>query len=162
MGWSIDTQQLYIGNGTIAEGAPATGVTEILTEYSILDFTNSITSNIALINANVAAVASNVAILQNNASSITKILLPSSSGVIANSMTGNNATITYTLTQANSLQRTGIFKLSRIGSTIVYNDDYNETATSDIVLSATANATNASLNYTTTSYTSFKYQITAQ
>jgi hypothetical protein len=34
MGWSLDTQQLYIGNGTITEGAPTAGVTEILTEHS--------------------------------------------------------------------------------------------------------------------------------
>ena len=33
-GWSIDTRQLYIGNGTIAEGAPVIGNTEILTEFS--------------------------------------------------------------------------------------------------------------------------------
>ena len=34
MGWSLDTQQLYIGNGTIIEGAPTEGVTEILTQHS--------------------------------------------------------------------------------------------------------------------------------
>jgi Pectate lyase superfamily protein/Major tropism determinant N-terminal domain len=33
-GWSVDTQRLFIGNGTIQEGAPAVGVTEILTQYS--------------------------------------------------------------------------------------------------------------------------------
>ena len=35
IGWSIDTQQLYIGNGTLEEGAPMLGVTEILTEKSL-------------------------------------------------------------------------------------------------------------------------------
>ena len=34
LGWSVDTRQLYIGNGTIEEGAPTLGNTEILTEYS--------------------------------------------------------------------------------------------------------------------------------
>lgn len=34
MGWSLDTQQLYIGNGTTSEGAPSEGVTEILTQNS--------------------------------------------------------------------------------------------------------------------------------
>ena len=34
LGWSIDTRQLYIGNGTLEEGAPEVGNTEILTEYS--------------------------------------------------------------------------------------------------------------------------------
>ena len=33
-GWAIDTQQLYIGNGTLAEGAPALGVTQIVTTGS--------------------------------------------------------------------------------------------------------------------------------
>jgi len=34
LGWSLDTQRLYIGNGTLAEGAPVQGVTEVLTQYS--------------------------------------------------------------------------------------------------------------------------------
>ena len=34
LGWSVDTRQLYIGNGTLAEGAPVIGNTEILTEFS--------------------------------------------------------------------------------------------------------------------------------
>ena len=33
-GWSTDTRQLYIGNGTLEEGAPVVGNTEILTEFS--------------------------------------------------------------------------------------------------------------------------------
>jgi hypothetical protein len=36
LGWALDTRQLYIGNGTIAEGAPEIGITEILTQYSDL------------------------------------------------------------------------------------------------------------------------------
>lgn len=34
LGWAIDTQQLYIGNGTFSEGAPSEGNTEILTALS--------------------------------------------------------------------------------------------------------------------------------
>ena len=33
-GWVIDQRKLYIGNGTVSEGAPAIGNTEILTQYS--------------------------------------------------------------------------------------------------------------------------------
>jgi len=36
MGWSIDSQRLFIGNGTFTEGAPTQGVTEILTQHSNL------------------------------------------------------------------------------------------------------------------------------
>ena len=44
LGWSTDTRQLYIGNGTLEEGAPIIGNTEILTEFSdILNFTNTYT-----------------------------------------------------------------------------------------------------------------------
>ena len=34
LGWSIDERRLYIGNGTLEEGAPVIGNTEILTEFS--------------------------------------------------------------------------------------------------------------------------------
>lgn len=34
LGWVIDDQRLYIGNGTVADGAPAVGNTEILTANS--------------------------------------------------------------------------------------------------------------------------------
>ena len=44
LGWSTDTRQLYIGNGTLQDGAPVIGNTEILTEFSdILNFTNTYT-----------------------------------------------------------------------------------------------------------------------
>lgn len=35
-GWALDNRKLFIGNGTIAEGAPTIGNTEILTEHSNL------------------------------------------------------------------------------------------------------------------------------
>lgn len=35
MAWALDTQQLYIGNGSVAEGAPAVGNTKILTENDL-------------------------------------------------------------------------------------------------------------------------------
>ncbi len=44
LGWSIDTRRLFIGNGTLQEGAPVVGNTEILTEFSdILAFQTSYT-----------------------------------------------------------------------------------------------------------------------
>ena len=36
LGWSLDQRRLFIGNGTLTEGAPAEGTTEILTQYSDL------------------------------------------------------------------------------------------------------------------------------
>lgn len=44
LGFSIDQRRLYIGNGTLAEGAPTEGVTEILTENTdILTVINTYT-----------------------------------------------------------------------------------------------------------------------
>lgn len=44
LGWSVDERRLFIGNGTIAEGAPVVGNTEILTEFSdILAFQTTYT-----------------------------------------------------------------------------------------------------------------------
>lgn len=34
LGWALDTRRLYIGNGALTEGAPSTGRTEILTQYT--------------------------------------------------------------------------------------------------------------------------------
>ena len=62
-GWCVDTQQLFIGKGTLAEGAPETGVTEISTEYttaSIINSFNSLNANVANISAVVAAITSQI------------------------------------------------------------------------------------------------------
>jgi hypothetical protein len=39
-GWAVDTQKLYIGNGSIDEGAPEVGNTEILTEHTVSNLFN--------------------------------------------------------------------------------------------------------------------------
>lgn len=36
IGWAVDTQKVYIGNGSVAEGAPQVGNTNLLTEHSDL------------------------------------------------------------------------------------------------------------------------------
>jgi len=36
LGWAIDTQELYIGNGAVAEGAPQVGNTKVITEHDDL------------------------------------------------------------------------------------------------------------------------------
>lgn len=44
LGWATDERRLFIGNGTLADGAPVVGNTEILTEYSdILGFATAYT-----------------------------------------------------------------------------------------------------------------------
>ena len=36
IGWAIDTRELFIGNGSVAEGSPAVGNTKVLTQYDNL------------------------------------------------------------------------------------------------------------------------------
>ena len=36
LGWAVDTQELFIGNGAVSEGAPAVGNSKILTEHDNL------------------------------------------------------------------------------------------------------------------------------
>ena len=45
-GWAIDNRNLYIGNGTLAEGAPEIGNTRILTEYDANIFNLVTTSTV--------------------------------------------------------------------------------------------------------------------
>lgn len=40
LGWAIDTQELFIGNGSVAEGAPAVGNTKIMTERDFVTENN--------------------------------------------------------------------------------------------------------------------------
>ena len=42
LGWAIDTQELYIGNGAVSEGAPAVGNTRILTDKDIAEFNSPV------------------------------------------------------------------------------------------------------------------------
>lgn len=42
LGWAVDTQELYIGNGSVSEGAPAVGNTKVLTQHdNIFEFANT-------------------------------------------------------------------------------------------------------------------------
>jgi hypothetical protein len=44
LGWAIDQRRLFIGNGTLEDGAPVIGNTEVLTEFSdILEFASQYT-----------------------------------------------------------------------------------------------------------------------
>lgn len=155
MGWSVDTQQLYIGNGTIAEGAPETGVTEILTQYSMLEFTLNFSSNLANLAANVSTLSNTVANVSPTTYSLS--LNASSSGNIYTAST-STAVIKYYLNQNGAQERVGTLKMARLGSTVNYTDDYTETGTSDIVFSfINAGGTAANLYYTTTTATTITF-----
>lgn len=167
MGWSIDTRKLYIGNGTLAEGAPTEGKTEILTEYSILDFTTGLVGNVTALQSNVAILQSNVVVIDSQIQALqagtttsnVSILPSSSSGTIA-PIYANNAVISYTLTQGSNI-RSGTLSFTRSGSTVVTDEEYTQTSSSiDAVLTMDASTgVRADLNYTTVTASSLLYRI---
>ena len=61
LGWSIDERRLFIGNGTLNEGAPEIGNTEILTIYSPI---GAALSNIAIIESEITVLQGNIANLE--------------------------------------------------------------------------------------------------
>ncbi len=168
IGWSIDSRRIYIGNGTLSEGAPIEGRTEILTEFSIVNFTDTLTSNVAILQSNVVVLQGNITTLTNeiailqagtlNSNSVS--LLSSSTGTIAG-INGTNALINYTLVQGSN-QRSGSIQMSRFGSTVSYEEDYTQTGSTDINFTMSANSSAASLNYTTTTATNLLYRVTVQ
>lgn len=166
LGWSVDTRKLYIGNGTIEEGAPSLGRTEVLTQYSILDFqttfaanVTALQSNLVLVNSNVSALTSRVVSLESGVVgySTTELLAGASAATITN-ITANNAVISYSMGQGSSV-RTGSITLSRSASTVSFAEEYTETVATDVVFTMNANATTASLNYTATTAGNLQYRI---
>ena len=149
LGWSIDTRKLYIGNGTVDEGAPIEGVTEILTENSILAITNLL-----------AGFDDRLSALENGVvSHITQTL--TSSGSIQG-FSANNVVISYVFNQGTA-QRQGVIKGSRYitGTTVSWDDEYTQTADTDLTLSMSGNTSYMSLDYSTITATSFIYNVTS-
>ena len=165
LGWSVDTRKLYIGNGTIQEGAPSVGKTEILTEYSILDYQSSFASNITTLQGNVIVLESNIASLQADLSALSSTTIDvsldaSSTCSVFQIENSNNIVISYTLNQGG-VQRTGSIVASMDSSSVGYSEEFTETNNTDIILTMSGNSTLASVDYTTTTSTEFSYRISS-
>ena len=156
MGWSVDERRLFIGNGTLAEGAPSTGVTEVLTTQSIYNELGNITilqGNVANLEANVTTLQSEVYSLQANAAvhSLTfldNMLTATNTAISINSLTSH--TYDYTIVRGTT-SRVGTLKVTELLGTAVYEDDYVETASTGVVLAFASNVNAAIMTYTTTS-----------
>lgn len=154
-GWCVDTQRLFIGKGTLAEGAPETGVTEILTEYS----TGLIGAQIDAVNANIAnlnAFVSNLTSITGNLQLKTVQLVDNQSSIvnIGNVYVDSLASqvINYNIDR-NTSARVGTIRVTSYAGTVSYEDNYSETSATGVTLYFTGNTvTNtAVLGYTTTS-----------
>jgi hypothetical protein len=109
LGWSTDTRQLWIGNGTLEDGAPVIGNTEILTEFSIIP-----------------PPTPTVVRLANNTTSPTT----------AFTLDANAVTFAYTIVRNNTF-RTGTIMIAGIENPLEFYDMTIENASTGIVLSAT-------------------------
>jgi hypothetical protein len=156
LGWSTDTRQLYIGNGLLSEGAPVEGVTELLTQYSILDFTEGYAGAVSTLQTQLAALQVTAVVDYN-------ITLPGTSSGTITSVPNNNLVINYSLTQGLK-QRTGIIKAaySNLLAAVTYDEEYTEDATTDISFSFSANTTQVNFNYATTTPTTLLYRLSVQ
>ena len=134
LGWSIDERRLFIGNGTLTEGAPEVGVTEILTEYS----------NVAL-GSGSSTTAANLLVK-------TETLIDNTTASLANV---SIATVTSRIVDYNIIRgtntRVGSIKVTNLAGAPAIEDDYTETADIGVTLTFVADSSNVTLRYTTTS-----------
>ena len=150
MGWSIDDRRLFIGNGTLVEGAPEIGNTEILTIYSPI---GAALSNIAIIEDNISSIEANIAALQSNVgTTISSVLLADNISSATNTAVIFSTTSTnfdYTITRGLAV-RSGTIQSTQVRGNVVYQDNYSETADTGVTLSLFAFGSNAVVRYTTT------------
>lgn len=149
LGWSIDERRLYIGNGTLVEGAPEVGVTEILTEYSA----DNNAANIALLQSNVTILQSYASLTSNNIAKTTLVLANNTSSPTNTALTLTDSLtnlIDYRITRGIEA-RIGTIKVTQIsGNIAVVDDEYTETGDTGVTLSFFAYGNSAVLRYTTT------------
>ena len=126
LGWSIDQRRLFIGNGTLQEGAPEIGNTEILTEFSPI-FPNP-----------------DVTELLNNVSSPALIFSQDVN-------TTKAFTVNYTIVR-DTTYRTGTLTVvaGSISGSITFQDNFLENASTGIILTATQVDSTINVNYTST------------
>ena len=151
MGWSIDERRLFIGNGTLTEGAPDIGNTEILTIYSPI---GAALSNIAIIEDQINVLEANIAALQANVTTtVFSVTLNDFNNVEANAnvfIASTTSTLDYRIARGTNY-RVGMVKIAQTGDNLVYEEDYTETADVGVRLSFQPYGETIAVRYTTTS-----------
>lgn len=126
LGWSVDSRRLYIGNGTLQEGAPVIGNTEILTEFSEI------------------VPPPIVVELLNNISSPGLIFSEDAN-------TTKAFTVNYSILR-DTTYRTGVLSVvaGSISGALVYNDNFIENASTGITLVASQIDSTINITYIST------------
>ena len=130
LGWSTDTRQLWIGNGTLEDGAPVIGNTEILTEYSVIP----------------VPPPTEVALTNNTTSLTTAFTLDTKA-----------ATLSYVIVR-NDTYRTGTIIVAGSTNPVAFTDTFVQTVSTGITLSAIYSGGQILVQYTSTN-TGFNAQL---
>lgn len=136
MGFSIDTQKLWIGSGSYADGAPIVENIEILTQANLNNIIGVYTGN------------GNAIIVQTNTLT-DNISIPINTGVSTSANSSPIGTWEYNLTRSNST-RIGTFEFAVLNDiTVDWTDSYSGSSLG-VSLSANISAGVVNLLYTTT------------
>jgi len=130
LGWSTDTRQLFIGNGTLADGAPVIGNTEILTEFSVIPVPSPMV----------------VTLTNNTASATTAFTLDTKA-----------ATLSYVIIR-NNTYRTGTIMVAGTANPLQFTDTLIQSASTGITLTANYLAGQIQIQYISTN-TGFDAQL---
>ena len=156
-GWCVDTQRLFIGKGTLAEGAPEIGVTEVLTEYTIaalLTSFDNLNSNVANLTATVSSITSQIG-----------NLVPVSFTLVNNPYTLANIAslsiepygardLNYRIIMDSHVRSGTISVVQEQGNLITWSDDFVESGETGATLYWTGYGNIAVFQYTSNSATS--------
>lgn len=148
LGWCLDTRLLFIGNGTLEEGSPAIGNTEVLTEFSDIKRLVENLSGPFLYN-----IATNRTLLDGQGTYIDALtgdtLAMVDSGFVFPSR-AKTLKIEYQILR-NNKYRFGAMDISLTAGDIEYRDDYIEPIDMGIVLAPLNIGGTNRIYYSTTS-----------
>jgi len=117
LGWCLDSRLLFIGNGTLDEGSPAIGNTEVLTEFSDI---KRLVENID------GPIQFSIAGIKPLIDGRTSILYPDGVDTdLSFSTSAKSCILDYQITR-NNRTRIGSMKISYDGINVFYADDYVE------------------------------------
>jgi len=108
LGWAVDTQELYIGNGTTSEGAPETGNTKIITEDdNILSSSNTYTFAGNTVAAVVTGVDNNSPISRTLQNKLDDFANVKDFGAVGDGSTDDTAAINRAIANLITVEATG-------------------------------------------------------